>query len=114
LDDKKSCNVNAFIVVEQVKIQYTPPDIHHTNPAKRAVWMWKNHFTTGIADLPLLLLIANWCRLTPQSDMTLNMMRPCCLNPLLSSHKAMDGSFLFDATPLNPLGTKVLMHLKPT
>jgi hypothetical protein len=41
-------------------------------------------------------------------------MRPCCLNPLLSAHKAMEGSFLFDATPLAPLGTKVLVHLKLT
>jgi hypothetical protein len=46
--------------------------------------------------------------------MTLNMMRPCCLNPLLSAQEAMDGSFLFDATPLALLGTKVLVHLKPT
>jgi hypothetical protein len=46
--------------------------------------------------------------------MTLNMMHPCCLNPLLSVHKAMEGSFLFNATPLAPLGTKVLVHLKPT
>jgi hypothetical protein len=42
------------------------------------------------------------------------MMCPCCLNPLLSAHIAMEGVFLFDATPLDPLGTKVLVHLKPT
>ncbi len=46
--------------------------------------------------------------------MTLNMMRPCHLNPLLSAHEVMEGSFLFDAMPLAPLGTKVLVHLKPT
>jgi hypothetical protein len=46
--------------------------------------------------------------------MTLKMMRPCCLNPLLSAHEGLEGLFLFDATPLAPLGTKVLVHLKPT
>jgi hypothetical protein len=46
--------------------------------------------------------------------MTLNMMPPCCLNPFLSAHKAMDRSFSFNATPLAPLGTKVFVHLKPT
>jgi hypothetical protein len=46
--------------------------------------------------------------------MTLNMMRPCRLNPLLSAHKEMGGLFLFNATPLALLGTKVLVHLKPT
>jgi hypothetical protein len=74
----------------------------------------EKYFTAGIAGIPLFFLIANWCQLTPQSDTTLNMMRSCCLNPLLSAHKAVDGSFSFNATPLAPLGTKVLVHLKPT
>jgi hypothetical protein len=108
VDNETSHDFKAFIAADQVKIQYTP------NPAKCAVRMWKNHFTAGIAGIPSLFLIANWCQLTPQNDMTLNMMRPCCLNPLLSAHKAMEGLFLFDATPLALLGTKVLVHLKPT
>jgi hypothetical protein len=41
------------------------------------------------------------------------MMRPCCLNPLLSVHKALEGTFLFDATPMALLGTEVLVHQKP-
>ncbi len=114
LDNKTSCSVEAFIAVEQVKIQYTPPDMHCTGPAKRAVHTWKNHCTAGIAGIPSLFSINIWCRLTPQSNMTLNMVHPCCLNPLLSAHKAMDGLFSFDAMPLAPLGTKVLVHLKPT
>jgi hypothetical protein len=61
LDNKTSCNVEAFIAAEQVKIQYTPPDMHRTNPAKRAIQMWKNHFTAGIAGIPSLFPIANWC-----------------------------------------------------
>jgi hypothetical protein len=114
LDDETSRDVKAFIAAEQVKIQYTPLDMYRTNPAKRALWMWKNHFTAGIAGIPLLFPIANWCRLTPQSNMTLNMMRPCRLNLLLSTHEEMGGLFLFNAMPLALLGTKVLVHLKPT
>ncbi len=114
LDNETSHNVKAFIMAEQVKIQYTPPDMHCTNPAKRAVQTWKNHFTAGIAGIPSSFPIANWCRLTPQSNMTLNMMHLCCLNPPLSAHEAMEGSFSFNATQLAPLGTKVLIHLKPT
>jgi hypothetical protein len=114
LDNKTSHDVEAFIAAEQVKIQYTPLDMHCTNPARHAVLMWKNHFTAGIAGISSLFPIANWCQLTPQSNMTLNMICPCCLNPLLSAHKAMEGSFSFDAMPLAPLSTKVLVHLKPT
>jgi hypothetical protein len=61
LDNKTSHNVEAFIPAEQVKIQYTPLDMHRTNPAKRTVRTWKNHFTGGIAGISSLFLIANWC-----------------------------------------------------
>jgi hypothetical protein len=73
---------------------------------------WKNHFLAGMAGLPNLFFIANWCRLTTQCDATLNMLRPCRQNPLLSAHKALEGSFSFDATPMAPLGTEVLVHMK--
>jgi hypothetical protein len=86
--------------------------MQRTNPAEQAVRTWKNHFTAGIAGIPPLFPIANWCRLTTQSDILLNMLRPCRLNPRLMAHEAMDGSFLFDMTPLAPLGTEVLIHLK--
>jgi hypothetical protein len=42
----------------------------------------------------------------------LNVMHLCCLNPLLSAHKALEGNFLFDATPMAPLGTEILDHQK--
>jgi hypothetical protein len=88
--------------------------MHCTNPAKRAVCTWKDHFMAGIAGLPLLFPLAHWCQLTAQSNTTLNMMRPCHLNPLLSKHRALEGTFLFDATPMAPLGREVLVHQKPS
>ena len=102
LDNETSRDIEALVAAKQVKIQYTPPDMHRTNPAERAVRTWKNHFTAGIAGIPPSFPIANWCRLTTQSDMMLNM------------YEAMDGSFSFDVTPLAPLGTEVLIHLKPS
>ncbi len=80
---------------------------------RRNTCTWKNHFLAGIAGLPKSFPIANWCRLTKQCDATLNMLRPCRQNPLLSAHKALEGTFSFDATPMAPLGTEVLVHMKP-
>jgi hypothetical protein len=57
--------------------------------------------------------IANWCRHTNQCDYTVNMLRPCHQNPALSAFKSMEGSFSFDATPMAPPETEVLVHLKP-
>jgi hypothetical protein len=61
LDNETSHDVEAFIVAEQVKIQYTPLDMHCTNPAKHAVRTWKNHFMADIAGIPSSFPIANWC-----------------------------------------------------
>ena len=113
MDNETSQEVEKFIQGQQTRIQYTPPDMHRTNPAERAIRTWKNHFLAGIAGLPKSFPIANWCRLTKQCDTTLNMLRPCRQNPLLSAHEALEGSFSFDATPMAPLGTEVLVHMKP-
>ncbi len=113
MDNKTSKDVEDFIQSQQTTLQYTPLDIHHTNSAKRAIWMWKNHFTTGIASLPKSFPIANCCRLTNQCNYTMNMLRPCRQNPTLSAFESTEGFFSFDATPMAPPGTKVLVHLKP-
>jgi hypothetical protein len=113
LDNETSHEVDAFVSSQHTHLQYTPPDMHRTNPAERAIRTWKNHFLVGIAGLLKLFPIANWCQLTTQCDATLNMLCPCCQNPRLLAHKALEGTFSFDATPMAPLGTEVLVHMKP-
>jgi hypothetical protein len=113
MDNKTLHEVENFIHLQQTHLQYTPPDIHHTNPAEHTICTWKNHFLAGMAGLPKSFSIANWCQLTTQWDATLNMLRPCCQNPLLLAHEALEGSFSFNATPMAPLGTEVLVHTKP-
>ncbi len=73
----------------------------------------EKHFLSSITGLPKTFPIANWCCLTDQTDFTLNMLWPCHQNPALYAFKALEGSYLFDATPMAPLGTKVLAHHKP-
>ena len=108
-----SHKVEAFVHSQHTHLQYTPLDIHCTNPAERAIQTWKNHFLSRITGLPMSFPVANWCRLTTQCNATLNMLCPCHQNPLLSTHEALKGSFSFDTTPMAPLGTEVLVHMKP-
>eukprot|EP00804_Cyclotella_cryptica_P022292 CCRYP_018113-RA/>CCRYP_018113-RA protein AED:0.43 eAED:0.41 QI:0/0/0/1/0/0/2/0/159 len=42
------------------------------------------------------------------------MLCPCTTNPLLSAYGAMEGIFSFDRTPMAPIGTEVMIHIKPT
>jgi hypothetical protein len=113
MDNKTSHKVKQFIQGQQTRLQYTPLDMYCTNLVERAIGTWKNHFLASIAGLLKSFPIANWCRLTKQCDATLNMLYPCCQNTLLSAHETLEGSFSFDATPMAPLGTEVLVHMKP-
>ena len=56
----------------------------------------------------------SWCRLLPQAEMTLNMLRPSRLNPRLSTYAQLSGDFDYNKTPLVPLGTNVLVYETPT
>jgi hypothetical protein len=114
MDNETSNNVKEFIASQNTNLQYTPPDIHCTNSAERAIQTWKNHFAAGLASLSKSFPVANWCRLTNQCDYTINILQPCRQNPLLSAFEAMEGSFSFDVTPMAPPGPEVLIHLQPT
>ena len=87
--------------------------MHRSNAADKGVQTYKNHLTAVIAILPDDFPIAFWDRLIPQGDWSLNVMRPCRLNPKLSAFEALEGSFHFTSTPFAPPGTKVLAHEKP-
>jgi hypothetical protein len=103
----------TFICKENTHLQYTPPDIHPTNPAEQEICTWKNHFLSGIATLFKTFPIAYWCCLTSQTDFTLNMLQLCHQNPALLAFEELEGSYSFNATPMALLGTKVLAHHKP-
>ncbi len=113
-DNEISQKVEQFLLSQQTHLQYTPPDIHCTNPTKPAICILKNKFLAGIAGLPKSFPMASWCQLTKQCNITLNMLCLCCQNPLFLTHEALNGSFLFDTTPMAPLGTEVLVQIKPT
>ena len=51
-----------------------------------------------------------WDRLLPHAQLTLNHLRASRRQPNLSAHAAALGAYNFDAHPLAPPGTKVLVH----
>ena len=97
---------------QKTALQYTAPD-RHCHPAEKAVQTYKATFKSVIASLPKNFPIAYWCHLLPQTDLSVNIVRPNRQNPLLSAWAAMEGEFHFDATPIAPPGSEMLMHQKP-
>ena len=93
--------------------RYTPPYSNRTNPSERALQTYKSCVKSTMTSLPPTFPIAYWCRLLPQIDFSVNIVRKCRQNPLLSEWAFMEGEFHFNATPIAPPGSEMLMHEKP-
>eukprot|EP00804_Cyclotella_cryptica_P014354 CCRYP_015562-RA/>CCRYP_015562-RA protein AED:0.34 eAED:0.35 QI:0/0/0/1/1/1/3/0/445 len=87
--------------------------MNRTNIAERAICTWKNHFVAIRTGAPSTYRLSNWCKDLEQTDITLNMLCLCTTNPLLSAYEAIEGMFSFDRTPMAPIGTEVMIHIKP-
>ena len=94
---------------QQAKLQYTAPD-RHCHQAEKAVQTYKAMFKSGLASLPKQFPIAYWFRLLDQTDISVNIVRPSRQNSLLLAGAAMEGELHFDATPLAPPGSEMMMH----
>ena len=76
-----------------------------TNPSERALQTYKSCVKSTMASLPPTFPIAYWCRLIPQIDFSVNIVRKFRQNPLLSAWAFMEGEFHFNSTPIAPPGS---------
>ena len=104
LDNEAPNAIKSFDKQHNVTYQLVPPYTHRRNAAERAIRTWKNHFVAGLCGLPTKFPMHLWDKLIPQSVHTLNMLRPCRRNPLMSAFTALEGEFFFNSTPLAPPG----------
>ena len=114
LDNEASTILRDYLRAEDVEYQLVPPHIHRRNASERAIRTFKNHFIAGLASTDPNFPLSNWCRLLPQAELTLNLLRASRLNPKLSAYAQLEGTFDFTRTPLAPPGTRVIIHEKPT
>ena len=93
--------------------EMAPPGNHRTLRAERAIRTFKDHFISTLCttdpNFPLML----WDDLIPQTLMTLNILRTCATNPLISAYEAIHGPADFNRFPLIPLGVHVLAFSRP-
>lgn len=114
LDNEASKRLKQFIKDQDMDFQLVPAHMHRRNAAKRAIRTFKNHFIAGLCSTDKLFPMNLWDRLLPQALITLNLLRASRLNPRLSAYAQLHGSFDFNATPLAPPGTRVVVHEKPS
>ena len=113
LDNEASALMKDYDTDQKINYQLVPPHTHRRNAAERAIRTWKNHYIANLCTVHASFPLHLWDRLIPQVTMTLNMLRPCRYNKKLSAYEAMHGTYNFDATPMAPLGCKILIHETP-
>ena len=114
LDNEASAALRSYLCDINVDYQLAPPHMHRRNAAERAIRTFKNHFVTILCGCDPKFPLHLWDRLVPQSILTLNLLRASRINPQLSAHAQLHGAFDFNRTPIGPLGTKVVVHEKPS
>lgn len=114
MDNEISADFKKAITIDRKSAyQLVPPDMHRRNQAERAIQTGKDHFLAILAGVDPKFPHFMWDHLLPQAEITLNLLRQSRAQPSISAWEHYNGPINYDATPLNPLGCRVLIHNKP-
>ena len=83
------------------------------NTAEQMMQTFKAHFLSILARVSNTFPNFLWEKLLPQTELTLNLLRQSNIASDISVWKHFNSSFNFDATPLAPLGSPIIIHNKP-
>ena len=101
------------VIKKQSKLQMVPPDSHRRNIAERAIQTFKNHFVAILSGVDAKFPMQLWCKLLPQTILTLNLMRQSNVAPKVSAYAYLHGEFSYNDMPLAPLGCAVQLYETP-
>ena len=113
MDNECSQLMKDWIGRLTMTLELTPVAQHRTNKAEREIRVWKNHFIATLAGIDPECPLSLWEELIGQAELTLNLMRASPTNPSISAWEHLCGHFDINATPIAPLGTKVMVHDTP-
>jgi hypothetical protein len=96
-----------------MQVEFIPPENHRQSPIEREIRTVKNHFISTLASIDPEFPINEWDLLLPQSEMTLNLMRPSHTRDQSSAYEHLHGKDDFLRNPIAPIGTQVIIHESP-
>ena len=114
LDNQTSSHLETYFkTVAKASFNYVPPGNHRTLHAERDIRTWKGHFKATRAGTDKSFPANLWDELLPHVDMTLNILRPCNIQPNTSAWDFMCGEWDYKRHPIGPVGAKVLVYENP-
>jgi hypothetical protein len=114
LDNEISKVLIKAITDKGIDYQLASPNDHRLNPAKRTVQTFNNHLIFILHGTDKEFPAWLWYQIIPQVVITVNMLRSSRINPKLSAYTQISGVFDYNRTPLAPIGTKIVVHLRTT
>jgi hypothetical protein len=112
LDNEASAAFQRAITSNNCKYQLVPPHVHRRNAAERAIRTFKDHFLAILAGVAPTFPRDRWDLLLPQAELTLNLLRPSTNRTSASAWESLFGAYNYDATPMGPAGSRVIIHSK--
>jgi hypothetical protein len=113
MDNEASTALKRFLHSKDIEFKLVAPHVHRQNKAEQVIQTFKNHVIAMICSTDKQFPIHLWDRLIPQAVITLNLIRQSRLNPKLLAHAQLNSPFNYNAIPLAPSGTRVILHEKP-
>ena len=114
LDNEASADLHNLLNREfDIQVRLAPPGNHRTLKAERAIQTFKNHFISTLCTSDPSFPLHLWEHCLPQILLTLNCMRASAVNPDISAYAQMHGNFDFQAHPIAPIGTPVIIYEAP-
>ena len=114
IDNETSKALIKAIESQGLTYEVVPPGNHRRNPAERAIQTYKSHFISILNGVDDDYPEGAWDYLIAQTNLTLNILRTCRVNPAHSAHSYLYGPYDFNAHPLAPLGCKAVIHERAT
>ena len=113
-DNQAAVKIREFLQQQKCKGQFVEPLNHRVNAAERAIQTFKNHFISGLCSTDTDWPIQLWDQLTPQAEITLNLVRTSRMDPTKSAYHLFHGKqYDWNKYPMAPPGTKAVIYLDP-
>ena len=110
IDNKISKELIAAVEDRKLTCETVPPGNHPQNPAERATQTHESHFISTLNGVDENFPEEVWDQFIPQTNTTLNLLRPCSVDPAHLACLCVFAPCDFDAHPLAPLDCCSIVH----
>ena len=93
-----------------MEFQLVFPGVHRQNSAECAIKTGKHHFIAGLCSIDPQFPMHLFSLLIKQLTLILNSLRKTICNSLMSAYTALEGTFYFNKTPLDPPGYTIVIN----